>query len=68
MNLVISLSLLLKGERRVGWEGGNKMRNTCIPSQDSSENHTLLKMIMVKIHIQFQTKLLRTQTIGMAIY
>ena len=47
---------------------GEKMTNTYIPSQDSSENHTLLKMIMVKIHIQFRTKLLRTQTIGMAIY
>ena len=30
---------------------GGKMTNTYIPSQDSSENHTLLKMILVKIHI-----------------
>ena len=49
-------------------KGGNKMTNTYIPSQDSSENHTLLKMIMVKIHIQFRTKQPSTQTVGATIY
>ena len=60
------ISIINRGEE--GGKGGNKMTNTYIPSQDSSENHTLLKMILVKIHIRFRTKLLRTQTVGATIY
>ena len=52
MHLALDRASGNRGEEGgMGRGGGNKMTNTCLPSQDSSENNTLLKMIMVKIHI-----------------